>query len=395
MERGESGMGNYYTALIVLSWMSLGVLCILVWENSWIPREDKRRFYLTYGIIALSALMEWAGIQMNGRPGIPGWALALVKCADYSLTPMAGGAIVAQIKLRDRWGRALMFVLVFNVVFQVLSFFNNWMVVIDAENHYSHGPLYIVYVMVYLLVIGLTTVEFLIYGLSYRRQNRASLYSSMLLVIIGIGIQEVLGGEYRTAYIALTMGVALMFIHYSEFYQMSMGEHILLQRHQLMKDPLTGVFSRHAYMRTLEKYRTGEKIPDDLVAFTMDINGLKTINDTIGHEAGDEMIVGAAHCLEKVFGTDSACFRTGGDEFVILAQMERPQVEAALLLLERESRSWTGNAVSNLSFSTGYALASEHRNLTVEKLVREADQAMYAAKAEYYRKNGHDRRASR
>ena len=48
-------MMSYYTALILLSWMTLGVLCILVWENSWIPREDKRRFYLAYGIIAFSA----------------------------------------------------------------------------------------------------------------------------------------------------------------------------------------------------------------------------------------------------------------------------------------------------------------------------------------------------
>ena len=95
-------MVSYYTALCVLSWMALGVLCILVWENSWIPREDKRLFYLTYGIIAFSAFAEWVGVQLSGNTAIPGWVLSLVKCVDYMLTPMAGGAIVAQMKLRNR-----------------------------------------------------------------------------------------------------------------------------------------------------------------------------------------------------------------------------------------------------------------------------------------------------
>ena len=50
-------MMSYYTVLIALCWMALGVLCILVYENSWIPREDKRLFYMTYTIIALIYLI--------------------------------------------------------------------------------------------------------------------------------------------------------------------------------------------------------------------------------------------------------------------------------------------------------------------------------------------------
>ena len=66
--------------------------------------------------------------------------------------------------------------------------------------------------VVYMLVIGLTGVEFMVYGMAYRKPNRASLYSVLLLVIVGIAIQEIMGGEYRTAYIALTIGATLMFI---------------------------------------------------------------------------------------------------------------------------------------------------------------------------------------
>jgi diguanylate cyclase (GGDEF)-like protein len=388
-------LGSYYTALILVVWMALGVLCILVWENSWIPAGDKRRFYLTYGIIALAAFAEWTGIQLNGNERFPTWLLSLVKCVDYICTPMVGGAVVAQMKLRNRWSRALMILLVGNAVFQVAASFNQWMVVIDGGHHYSHGPLYTGYIILYLLVIALTGVEFLVYGQAYRRQNRASLYSVLLLVVVGIGIQEISGGQYRTAYIALTMGVALMFIHYTEFYQLASDEHIHRQRGQLMTDALSGAHSRYAYMKELEEYRKMAWIPDDLAAFTVDINELKTVNDTVGHDAGDELIVAAARCLEKAVGDAGKCYRTGGDEFVVLARMDKEQAESALQRLQAEANQWKGKDIKHLSLSAGYALAKEHQGLPIEKIIKEADQAMYAAKAEYYRKKGSDRRGPR
>ena len=205
-------MISFYTSLIAICLLALGVLCILVKENSWIPREGKRRFYLTYAVIALSALAEWLGIQLSGNTAVPAWVLSMVKCLDYTLTPMAGGAIVTQMKMHDRWSKALMILVAVNGGFQLLSVFTDWMIVIDDRNHYSHGPLYIVYVAVYFAVIVLTAAEFRAYGQTHRRQNRLSLYSVLLLVVIGILIQEVMGGEFRTAYVALTMGAAMMFM---------------------------------------------------------------------------------------------------------------------------------------------------------------------------------------
>ena len=81
--------------------MALGVLCVLVHENSWIPKKDKSLFYLTYAVLAASLFAEWLGIQLSGNPDIPTWLLSLVKCLDYILTPVAGGAVVAQMKLRN------------------------------------------------------------------------------------------------------------------------------------------------------------------------------------------------------------------------------------------------------------------------------------------------------
>ena len=385
-------MFSYYTTIILLSWMALGVLCILIRENGRISRADKRLLYLTYTLIAVSALAEWCGVQLNGRAGTPRWLLALVKCADYILTPMAGGALVTQMRMRNRWQNAMIVILGVNTAFQIISAFTGWMMVIDAENRYTHGPLYWAYMVVYLCIIFIVVVECVLYGRSYRRQNRWSLYAIIGLVIVGIAIQELSPRGYRTSYIAMTIGAALMFIRYTEFSQLEADDYLLRQQAALDTDPLTGIQSRYAYYRALKRYDADGALPEDLAAFTIDINGMKEANDTLGHDAGDELICGAARCIEKAF-SEGRFYRTGGDEFVVLAtDMNRVRADIALSRLRREADKWRGEKGQGLKLAAGYALAADHPGLTSEKLVHEADLKMYEAKAEYYRKTGMDRR---
>jgi len=96
-----------------------------------------------------------------------------------------------------------------------------------------------------------------------------------------------------------------------------------------------------------------------------------------------------------VMGQLGRCYRTGGDEFVILAQMGRERAAAAIEQLNRETAAWHGKSVQTLAMSAGFALAEDHRDISAEKLVSEADKAMYEAKAAFYRQSGMDRRSRR
>ena len=389
-------MFSYYTAIIMMSWMALGVLCILIHENGRIPRADKRLFYTTYLLIAVSALAEWCGVRLDGNADVPAWILRLMKCADYTLTPMAGGALVMQMHMRNRWQKALQGILVANTAFQLFSLFNDWMIRIDDQHHYTHGPLYAFYLGVCLAIISIVLIQFVIYGKSFRRQNRKSLYLIMLMVIAGIVVQEILPVGHRTAYIGLTLGAAMMFIHYSEFSQMASDEQMMQQQIKIDTDALTGVFSRMAYSDTLKRLNAAGDLPESFAAFTIDINGLKDVNDRLGHDAGDELICGAARCIEAAFHEAARCYRTGGDEFVVLAEdMDSIQASAALDHLARETEQWRGDKIERLMLASGCALAKDHPGLSAEALVRKADLAMYEAKAEYYRMTGIDRRHSR
>lgn len=197
-----------------------------------------------------------------------------------------------------------------------------------------------------------------------------------------------MGGEFRTAYVAITMGVALMLIHYAEFYHMTADDRIKQQQSELMTDALSGVYSRHAYVKAVEAFKSSTALPENTTVFSIDINGLKAVNDTAGHDAGDVLIVGAARCIQSVFADSGPCFRTGGDEFIVLGQMTQEEAENALLRLADETAQWSADKQIKLSLSAGYARGIEHEGFTIEELIKKADQAMYTAKTNYYKQNG-------
>lgn len=172
---------------------------------------------------------------------------------------------------------------------------------------------------------------------------------------------------------------------YYTMQQVKMDEKLNEQSVKISIDPLTGVFSRFAYNDVMESY--DNQAPEDFVAFLIDINGLKVVNDTLGHEAGDELICGAADCIMKAVGNKGRTFRIGGDEFVVFGTMKKEQAEETLMEMDRSITSWSGEKVKSLSVSAGYALASEFTGYSIEDLTKEADKAMYEQKKEFYRRN--------
>ena len=127
-----------------------------------------------------------------------------------------------------------------------------------------------------------------------------------------------------------------------------------------------------------------ENIPDDTYVFSFDVNGLKDINDTLGHKAGDELLQGAAFCLRKVFGPHGRVYRIGGDEFAAIIALHRTKPEELQEFLGVESASWKGKYINGVSVSSGFASKKEFPEYTFNELFDEADKRMYHVKGEYY-----------
>ena len=383
-------MLKYYTAISVIVWLALLILCTLVYENDRISTRNKKIFYLTYVLIFIASLAEWVGVYISGITGIPAVWLRIVKCIDYILTPIAGAALVGQMRLRNVWTKILNVVILFNTLIQLVSFFTGWMTIVDEKHYYHHGPLYNIYIGEYVIVLLLVIILFLNYGKNFRKQNRLSIYLVMVFMLVGIIMQEGLGKDVRTSYLAMTIGATLMFIHLTEYSQQKKDDELLEQRIQIKTDALTGLLSRYAYNNALDKYTTD--MPESLVAFSIDINGLKRVNDTLGHEAGDELICGAAACIKNVFDEVGSCYRTGGDEFIVLASMSKKEAVKCVQDIEKLTKNWTGSLVDSLALSVGYAVLEEHKDCNCSELIQVADKQMYMAKDEYYRTTKIDRR---
>ena len=156
-----------------------------------------------------------------------------------------------------------------------------------------------------------------------------------------------------------------------------------------MTDEMTRLYNRRCYEEDLEEYRL-KGAPEDLVIFSIDVNGLKTVNDTKGHAAGDELIKGAADCLALSVRNFGKVYRTGGDEFMAIVSVKNP--ESIREEIKKKASEWHGMHTEEMTMSIGYAQAQSHKSASIDDLERIADADMYSEKEKFYKERGIDRR---
>ena len=139
------------------------------------------------------------------------------------------------------------------------------------------------------------------------------------------------------------------------------------------RDQLTGLYNRHALNRLLNNRFKGE----DVAVIYCDITGLKPVNDAMGHEEGDKLIVRTADILRQTF-LDKQIYRVGGDEFLLwTTSLSREQLNAAVASLKENFVSRQCNVAVGSAFG-------ENWQDTLTPLMAEADKSMYVDKKLYY-----------
>ena len=152
-------------------------------------------------------------------------------------------------------------------------------------------------------------------------------------------------------------------------------------------DSLTGLYNRNYYEQELQRLKGGRDIPLGLIIF--DIDGLKMVNDTLGHQSGDTLIKRTANILKDVFRESDMIARTGGDEFVVtLTRCDKTVMQEAIeRTLHHINVENNDPSLFPLSVSMGYALiarkpiAGEIFDITA--LYKTADDNMYKDKASH------------
>ena len=156
-----------------------------------------------------------------------------------------------------------------------------------------------------------------------------------------------------------------------------------------MTDEMTRLFNRRSYEEDLIEHRRNG-LSEDIVLFSLDVDGLKPVNDTNGHAAGDELIRGAADCLALSIGNSGKAYRTGGDEFIAVVHTNDPE-KIRESIMER-SHAWRGQYSERVSVSVGYAAKKGRPDASIDDLEHDADADMYKEKEKHYREKGIARR---
>ena len=146
-------------------------------------------------------------------------------------------------------------------------------------------------------------------------------------------------------------------------------------------DPLTGLYNRTHFEAEFNRAGKGRSFP--LSVIIGDVDGLKAVNDSKGHAAGDILIKAAADILKNAFRVEDLVARIGGDEFaVLMANADEEMLEAWMeRVREGENRFNASGLGIQVRLSLGGATA--HSSFTVSEILHQADKRMYADKARH------------
>ncbi len=353
---------------IVQNWalILISVAFVISLSVTGFRQKNAKRMYALIASVFILSVVVFVEFYLADRGGYRTARLVLM-AVRYSATPL----IVAQIiyTLRERQKSLIFIPAVVLVVLNVVSVFNGIVFGLSEDGSLLRGPLgYLPYI-----VAGLYGA-YLVYTL-YMQSNK--LYTEIVPIVFlalafasGLILPFVFGKGFAQIF-CVTIMIALYVYYVFSILQM------------YKKDPLTGLLNRIAF------YEDNEVSNGDITALVLlDMNGLKKVNDTQGHAAGDEALVTLSHCFRKAVRNRQPVYRIGGDEFVIVCR--RMSGEDVAALAEQIKKNVGGTAYS---CSVGYSLR-DGGDKTLSAMFSEADEMMYAEKGKFYAGSGRDRRRS-
>ena len=346
---------------IVQNWANILILLaftILLGTTVFLDRRTILRMYVLIFLLFIFSLLVYAEFYFEGKGEYVDVRLVLM-AIRYSATPFIIAFISYTLAKHENW--AVFVPAVILTALDFVSIFTGIIFYISGDGTFQRGPFgYLPYIMV-----GFYSV-LLVYQL-FRRSNKrlSEIFPIVFLCFAlasGLVLPFILGKEYSKIF-CVTITVAL-FVYY-----------VFLILQLTEKDALTGLLNRQSFYSS-----TSNDINDINALITIDMNGLKAINDLEGHMAGDTALETLAKCFMSASTTKDSVYRIGGDEFVIVCR--RVSEEDVKKLIERIQ-----NKVSETRYSCaiGYSFRPDGAK-DIDELMKESDEKMYENKKEYYSK---------
>ena len=234
------------------------------------------------------------------------------------------------------------------------------------DNHFSRGPLG--------LFVYVVNAVYLAYFFSYlfrRRRNYGNDYVLLIFILITSTVCLIAplfaeDSDENWFYVTIAIDILVYYV-------------FLLQQYTKC-DPLTQLLNRQSYYADCEKF---ENYITSVVS--IDMNGLKEVNDKDGHTAGDIALKTLADCFRSSLSRGQKLYRIGGDEYVILCIGNKEEDVKSLIEAIREK-------VAETPYTCAIGYAMREKGSSVEKAYNMADEMLYEEKKRFYSALGKDRR---
>lgn len=348
-----------FTGITGLTVVFILACAILVGGNRMLGRSTKHTLMTCLVLTLGGVVFQWLSWIASGNPELNLYQRIAV-AAEFSAAPAIPVAAALAVK-RNKQARVMMGVILANMVLEAVSVFVPLVFVVNEQGLYERGPAYPVYIAAY--VVGV--VYLLICGTFAVRRSQGANYlalgSIVLCLATGI-VPQLMAHNAQTSWTAIALSLALYYIYHNDAVQKT--------------DELTGLLNRRTYERHVADLGGPAQI------YLLDLDDFKSVNDVLGHAVGDEVLSQTAALIRRSFGRAGLCYRTGGDEFVVIvdgvhARSPREPQSRVDYFLEALEAAREKNP-SLCSVSVGYALLE--RGGDVDEAFVRADTMMYEAK---------------
>ncbi|MFB0920930.1 MAG: diguanylate cyclase [Oscillospiraceae bacterium] len=255
-----------------------------------------------------------------------------------------------------------------NAVIVVVSQFNGWYYYIDADNIYHRGPLFILsmaFIAILLLAAFLMCVR-----------NRGSIHRKQLFSLLFFPVPPIIGTILQVciyglafALNAMTLSLLIVLLH--------------MKDDAIHTDYMTGIGNRKKAESLLKESIRKSSKRRTFSLVMLDIDKFKEINDTYGHEMGDNALRAFASLLKKCVRSKDYVARFGGDEFCLI--LEIYDITSLEIVIRRMNHyvdllNASDEFPFKLSLTAGYAVYDYSSGLSMEDFVKQVDMLMYENK---------------
>ena len=322
---------------------------------------------MAFVLIAGISILEVITLVVDGLPPAYRWLNVASNYMGFGLSPAVCICLVYVLDRKTVFRRKIRTAILFEIGYLIFLFVTipyGIVFSVSADNIYSRGPHFYIYIIMYFGAILYLSVSTIINAREFQNRSKLLIYPLFLFVMAETIIQVVLP-KLHVTWLCITLLSVLYFIYCNEMWN------------QL--DALTGLLNQNSYLR-----KTGEMGCKASVLVVFDVDDFKQINDSYGHVQGDLCLAEIAECIKNAYANFGYCYRIGGDEFCVLlknADKEDWCKQEFLHRLEEKRRKITflpTVSYGSASFSCGDIGAVKDK----------ADRDMYQYKYERKNRNG-------